>query len=124
MTRHGRGRPGEQQTAMIISHVLRGGVLLSDGLIAFGAWRLFTRPQQDAAFSPPHTLAAIWQGLWQGEPEAAIMAGIVILLLTPMLRVAISAIAFALESDWRYVAITLLVLGVLVASFLLGKGGV
>jgi uncharacterized membrane protein len=38
-------------------------------------------------------------------------------------RVAISIFAFARERDWLYVGITTLVLLILLASFLLGRGG-
>lgn len=113
-----------ERTTIIISNVLRAGVVLSAALIGLGVWQLLTlAPQDTASVSSPHTAQAIWQGLWRGQPEAIIMAGIVILLLTPVVRVAISVLAFALERDWRYVIITLLVLGILAASFLLGKGG-
>jgi uncharacterized membrane protein len=119
-----RERTADAQTTIIISNVLRAGVFLSAGLIGLGILESLTHAPQDiASVKPPHTALAIWQGLWSGDPEATIMAGIVVLLLTPVVRVAISALAFAFERDWRYVAITLLVLGILVTSFLIGKGG-
>jgi uncharacterized membrane protein len=42
-----------------------------------------------------------------------------ILLLTPILRVAFSVIGFAMESDRLYVAITCIVLATLMGSLLL-----
>ena len=39
-----------------------------------------------------------------------------LLILTPVARVAFSVAAFALERDWTYVAITLIVLAILVYS--------
>jgi uncharacterized membrane protein len=45
--------------------------------------------------------------------------GIVILLLTPIIRVAFSVIGFAMEKDRLYVAITCIVLATLMASLLL-----
>ena len=38
-----------------------------------------------------------------------------------MLRVAVSILGFVYERDWTFVAITSLVLGFLILSFILGK---
>lgn len=43
-------------------------------------------------------------------------SGIVILMLTPYLRVIVSVVYFAWEKNWKYVVITLFVLAVLTAS--------
>jgi uncharacterized membrane protein YfcA len=43
---------------------------------------------------------------------------LLILLATPVIRVAVSIVAFALERDWLYVGITLLVLALLLTSIL------
>jgi uncharacterized membrane protein len=45
------------------------------------------------------------------------------MIITPVTRVAVSIVAFAMERDWRYVGITALVLLVLLVSFALGKAG-
>jgi uncharacterized membrane protein len=45
-----------------------------------------------------------------------IQFGLLLLVATPVARVVFSAVIFALERDWRYVAFTLLVLGVLIFS--------
>jgi uncharacterized membrane protein len=45
--------------------------------------------------------------------------GIIILLLTPIIRVAFSVIGFAMENDRLYVAITCIVLATLMGSLLL-----
>jgi uncharacterized membrane protein len=58
-----------------------------------------------------------------GDPLAVIALGLLVLIATPVLRVAVSIVTFALERDWVYVAITTLVLCILIASFLLGAGG-
>jgi uncharacterized membrane protein len=48
------------------------------------------------------------------------MLGLLLLIATPVLRVAASTIGFALDHDTRFVAITLVVLAVLVGSFAVG----
>jgi len=45
-----------------------------------------------------------------------IQLGLLLLIATPMARVAFSVIGFALEKDWLYVGITLLVLALLIYS--------
>jgi uncharacterized membrane protein len=50
------------------------------------------------------------------DPRALIQLGILLLILTPVARVALSIAVFALQRDGTYVAITLLVLAVLLLS--------
>jgi uncharacterized membrane protein len=117
-----------RQAELIISYVLRGGVLLSAAVVLTGVvtfyWKYFSggSPAFNTA-SFPHTLASVWQGIVRGDSLAIIAFGLLILLATPVVRVAVSIVAFGLERDWRYVAITTIVLLILLISFLLGKGG-
>ena len=116
-----------RRAEVVISNVLRGGVLLSAITITAGVLLFYVRSAQTAQglldHPYPHTLAAVFSGLALGDPIAIIALGLLLLLATPVVRVAVSIFAFALERDWRYVAITALVLAILIASFLLGKGG-
>ncbi len=110
----------------VISWILQGGVIASSVLIVLGLCLLPTRPgglsaQRVLAF--PHTLSEIWAGLLILRPQAIIVIGLLVLIATPVVRVAVSVVAFALERDRLYVVITLFVLAILVCSFLLGKGG-
>ncbi len=111
----------------IISFVLRGGVLLSAGLLILGALLYFARVLWGGApanpLSFPHSLGDVFAGLGHGDPLAILALGLIVLLLTPVARVAISIFAFARERDWLYVGITTLVLLILLVSFLLGRGG-
>jgi len=56
-----------------------------------------------------------------GRREAVIQLGVVILIAAPIARVLLSLIAFALQRDRTYVAVTLIVLVVLLAG-LFGVG--
>ncbi len=47
-------------------------------------------------------------------------AGILLLLATPVLRIVVSLFAFAREKEWKYVLISLGVLGIVVGASLLG----
>lgn len=117
-----------RQVELVISQVLRGGVLLSAAIILIGVvwfyWRAFVRHSEGFAISAfPHSLAAVGTGLGHGDPLAVIALGLLILLATPIVRVAVSIVAFAVERDWTFVAVTALVLVILIVSFLLGRGG-
>jgi hypothetical protein len=49
--------------------------------------------------------------------------GLLMLIATPILRVAVSIVVFVVQRDWEFVAVTAFVLAVLLASFFLGKSG-
>ena len=64
----------------------------------------------------PRTLADVWQGALALRPFAVIELGVLVLIATPVLRVAASAALFLLERDYLYTAITLTVLVLLLFS--------
>ena len=84
----------------MIGYLLRAGVLIAAALVlAGGAWYL-------ASGGPA------------GDPRAPklIWGGLLVLVATPVARVAFSLAAFALQRDRAYVVITSIVLAVLVYS--------
>jgi uncharacterized membrane protein len=119
---------------LVISYLLRGGVVTSIGIILAGVLLMFghhpsywqshddlqrlTRP--DAKF--PHTLSEVATGLREGKGQAVVCVGLLLLIATPILRVAVSIIVFAAQRDYVFVLITGFVLAVLMLSFFLGKG--
>jgi uncharacterized membrane protein len=129
----GRGQAAHRealvrQAELVISHVLRGGVLLSAAIILAGVMWFYVRAfaaggQSRTVSAFPHTLPGVGRGLAHADPLAIIVLGLLVLLATPVVRVAVSMVAFLLERDWRYVVITSLVLLILLLSFVLGKGG-
>jgi uncharacterized membrane protein len=50
------------------------------------------------------------------DPRGLIQLGILLLIATPIVRVAFTVFAFAYQRDWTYVAVTLIVLGLLIYS--------
>ena len=126
---------------LLVSYVLRVGVLLGTALIVAGVVQMARTGQTGYASVSPHGLAAllafappgspghfptapgeILRAAVAGKPYAIIELGILVLIATPALRVALSFGFFIAERDRFYVVITLLVLAVLVASFVLGAG--
>ena len=114
-----------RQAELVISHVLRGGVIVSAAVILIGVVWFYLQMAiaGHAALGYPHTFGGIIRRLFHGEPLAMVALGLLILLLTPILRVAISIVVFALEHDWLYTVITITVLIILLVSLLLGRGG-
>ncbi len=124
----------------VISWILRVGVSASAILIAFGLALLFATRDTGYAGSFndvaglvqytnsvgrrfPTTPGEVLAGLAQFKPYAFIALGLLLLIATPVIRVAASVVIFLIERDYAYVLITLFVLLILVVSFLLGKAG-
>jgi uncharacterized membrane protein len=63
--------------------------------------------------------ALIWDGIRHGHGKSIIEAGIYLLLSTPIFRVAVSAVLFAVEEhDWFYAIVTAIVLVLTLAGLL------
>jgi len=108
----------------IVSRVLQVGVTAAAAVIALGLLLLLVTGH--SGYTPhgyPLTVGGVLLGLANGKPYAWIAAGLLLLILTPVLRVAVSAITFLLERDSIYIVVTLYVLAVLIASFFLGSSG-
>jgi uncharacterized membrane protein YfcA/uncharacterized membrane protein len=105
-----------RQAELLISYVLRGGVLLSAAVIVLGLILYLAGHERARVF--PHTIPAVFSSVAHGDPLGVIVLGLVILLFTPVMRVAVSIVVFAAEGDRRYVAITSLVLAILLTSII------
>ncbi len=105
-----------RQAEVLMSNVLRGGVILSAGVIVLGLLLYVAHGAHATAF--PHTLPGVATSVAHGQSLGIIEFGLLILLFTPVLRVAISIVAFAVEQDRRYVLITSLVLTLLLGSII------
>ena len=109
---------------LAISKLLRIGVVIAAAVIAVGLIQLLITGQ--TGYAPdeyPHQLHGIIEGLGSWKSAAVIEAGLLLLILTPVFRVLVSLIAFAQEKDYRFVAISAIVLVILIISFVLGKAG-
>ncbi len=105
-------------TEVLISHVLRTGVVVSGVVLVAGLFDYVLSPgfHQAVESAYPRTLPAVARMF--PSPLSLISVGLLLLLLTPIIRVAVSILAFAAEHDRAYVAITAAVLAVLLFSVL------
>ena len=65
-------------------------------------------------------ISAVYNGAIQGNGESLIFVGIILLFLTPVLRVLLSLFSFLLEKDYLYVIITLIVILIILTSVSFG----
>ena len=136
-----RHNPGEaalmeekvRKVELAISLVLRIGVVLSVLVIAVGLGLMFAHHSAYLAIrghfsyreltsktTPfPHSLASLRHSIAQGDGRGIVVLGVLILILTPVLRVAVGVLSFIYEKDRPMALVTLYVLLVLVGSFVL-----
>ena len=139
------GAPDERgritRMELVISYVLRGGVLLSAAVVLYGlALVAVTRDTGYASIQPHHlpdilafhpaagpgyfptAPAAVLRAALVGKPYAIIALGMLLLIATPVVRVALSVVFFLAQRDWLYAGITVFVLAVLLLSLIVGAG--
>jgi uncharacterized membrane protein len=124
-----------RKVELLISRLLRWGVVSSLSLVVLGTVISFVRhrdytsvpselqrlTQPGAAF--PHSLREVWRGVVHPRGQAIVMAGLLLLIATPVARVAVSILGFVYERDFTFAGITAFVLAMLLLSFFLGKAG-
>jgi len=109
---------------IIIGTLLRTGVLLAAAVVFCGGVLFLVHnhhqtPNYHTFHREPARLTSISdivQGAVALDPRAFIQLGLLLLIATPVARVAFSAVAFAIERDYLYVVMTLIVLGILLYS--------
>lgn len=114
----------DQKVEVIIGNLLRAGVLLAAGVVLVGAaiylvrhggepadYRVFHEQPADLRHA-----SGIVHDVVAYSGRGIIQLGLLLLIATPIARVAFSSVAFGLEKDRMYVGFTLLVLGILLYS--------
>lgn len=116
-----------------IGHLLRWGVVASLLLLIAGTALNAAQGQYghtaadtqrltaaSGAF-PAHDLPWLFNGLRERDGQPLIVLGLLLLIATPVARVIVSIVAFALSRDWPFVLITAIVLALLGVSFAIGE---
>jgi uncharacterized membrane protein len=122
-------RWGDYQIELVIGHLLRCGVMLSAAVVFFGGCIYISRhAHQPANYrifrgepSEFRTIPGILQSIRDGRGRGWIQLGLLLLIATPIARVAFCIAGFAMERDRLYVLFTVIVLTVLLYS-LIGSG--
>lgn len=119
----------DRRIEIILGNLLRAGVLFSAAVVLCGACiYLFRHAHEPADYrvfrgepSEFRTIPGVIQSVINGRGRGLIQLGLLLLIATPIARVAFSVAGFAIERDRLYVAFTLIVLAILLYS-LLGSG--
>src|SRR5437660_11930223 len=116
----------DQKIEVIIANLLSAGVLLAALLVIVGGLIFLMRhglsPASYHVFAGEPFELRNWKGIVRSaftlRGQGIIQLGLLVLIATPVARVAFSVFAFAIERDWLYVGIAAFVLGVLLFSLL------
>lgn len=103
-----------------IHKMLVVGLALSVALILVGLLLDLTLHREIPTSIP--RLAEIFTRVIALRPSGFLSLGLLVLIITPVVRVLGSFLAFIYERDWRYVVITLMVLIIVTLSIVLGRG--
>ncbi len=114
----------EKRFESLIGTLLRVGVILAAAVVATGGalyllkygavkpdYRIFHGEPSDL-----RSVGGIFGDAVAWHSRGLIQLGLLILIATPIARVAFSVAAYVSERDWLYTAITLMVLGILIYS--------
>lgn len=123
------GRWSDEHVELFIGNLLRWGVILAASVTALGGLIfLFAHGGRKADYSVFHgqpdalrSVSEVVLNAYHLQPEALIQLGLLLLIVTPIARVALSLLAFFKQHDRMYILVTAIVLGVLLYS-LVGYG--
>lgn len=114
----------DQRLELIISVLLRTGVTISALVVLLGGICFLSKhgseqPEYHAFHGTEaayRTVAGVIRAADPSDCRAVIQLGLLLLILTPIARVAFSLVGFGLEGDGTYVALTCVVLVILIYS--------
>jgi uncharacterized membrane protein len=116
----------DHRLEVIIGNLLRAGVLLA-AVIVFAGGVLYLaqnhgKPVSYRAFvaggNDTRTLSGIARSAMHFQSEGLMQLGLVLLIATPVARVAFAVVGFSLEKDRLYAVVSFIVLAILAYSLL------
>lgn len=126
----GAGGDGhDHQVEQIIGRLLQLGVLAAALMVLIGGIALLAQYGHDVARfgvfrgedAALRSIAGIFRAALARDSRAIIQLGLVLLIATPVARVALTLVAFALQRDRLYVVLTTIVLALLLYGLLWGR---
>ncbi len=121
----------DEKMDQIMGSLLRTGVVSAAAIVFVGGAVYLTRQQLPVTnygefVGEPaelRTISGIFHEALAFHGRGLIQLGLLVLIATPVARVAFSFFAFLHERDWTYVFVTVLVLGLLLYSLFGGHAG-
>ena len=119
----------EHELEQVIGRLLQYGVLLAAVVTLFGGILLLLHhgasPADFSLFQGEparlRSITAIVSGAFSGEAMAVVQLGLLLLIATPVARVAFTLVAFAIQRDRTYVVVTTIVLALLLYGLVFGR---
>lgn len=124
-------RWSDERLQVLLGNALRAGVLAAAGLVLIGGIIYLVRHGGES----PHTLYQVFRGqpsdlrsiggivgdALSARGRGVIQLGLLLLIATPIMRVALSLFGFWKQRDWTYVLVTATVLTLLLYSLFGGR---
>jgi uncharacterized membrane protein len=122
-------RVSDHAVEQVIGRLLQLGVLLAALVVLVGAVLLLMQhgrtPVDYYVFHGEpdglRSIAGILRGVMAARSEAIVQLGLLLLIATPVARVALTLAAFVLQRDRTYVVVTTLVLALLLYGLVFGN---
>lgn len=91
---------------------------VSVGLLAVGVVLMIANGISPLDGAPTFDLSLIWADLAAGIPVGFLWLGLIVVIATPIVRVAVAAVGFAGEGQWRLVGVGVGILVVIAVGIL------
>ncbi len=112
--------------APLLSHLLKYGVLIASSVVLLGSVLYlihhgFEPAEYEVFRGEPlklRSLNGVVTAVLSGSYRGIVQLGLLLLVATPIMRVAVSLFTFLRLRDWNYVILTFIVLSALIYSFL------
>ncbi len=117
----------DRDLQQLVGNLLRWGVIIAMSLVVAGLLLyLFQRGEGAVNYTEFNPLrfqgfAHLFQGLSNADYHAVIQLGVMVLIATPVMRVVLALIGFALEKDRLYVTVSMIILCVILFSIIYGS---
>lgn len=119
-------RMDDRRLEEIIGNLLRTGVLVAAAVVSLGGLFYLVQHHADSVnyktfvedADGVRTFSEISHAVARLEPTGWIQLGLLLLIATPVARVVMAIVGFALERDRLYTVVSVIVLVILVASLL------
>ena len=116
----------DRRLETIIGNLLRAGVLLAAAIVLLGGVVYLVQHSGDrvsyqhfsAAGDTVQSISGVLKAAARFDSEGLIQLGLLLLIATPVARVALAVVGFALEKDRLYTIVSLIVLAILAFSLL------
>jgi uncharacterized membrane protein len=127
----GRARWSDDEVDQFLGNLLRAGVIIATIVVVLGGVLYLRQHSLEIADrrvfqgepAQLRSIGGIIRGVAAGQAAAIVQLGLLLLIATPVARVALSLVAFLLQRDRVYVFVTAIVLALLIFSLTGGVPG-